>query len=270
MREGWTQLQSEDIGLGALKETLDAWLARVKSPVLGFIVLAFILVNWKPLWFLVFTDENGYTKIAYFEQHTTPLSLYWLPLIIGLIGAILTPWVDLFGVWIARFPVLIRRKIQGAHETDVLITDMDNTTRLEVAKVESQAKSQAAIENAALAKAERNKKATEIGVDAVAEIEKVRAIAQDELQKVIAELSSIDRILIQQLNIVSPIDEQNFVEQVTVTLLRLEPSRFSSGQRAIIESKASLERLRKRGIVFNQLNQISLSEIGYRVSDILA
>lgn len=256
--------------MGALKETLDAWLARVKSPVLGFIVLAFIVVNWKPLWFLVFTDESGYTKITYFEQHTTPMTLYWLPLIIGLIGAILTPWVDLFGVLIARFPILIRRQIQGAHETDVLITEMYNTTRLEVAKVESQAKSQAAIENAALAKAERNKKATEIGDDAVADIEKVRAAAQDELQKVIAELSSIDRILIQQLNIVSPIDELIFVEKVTATLLKVEPTRFSSGQRAVIESKASLDRLRKSGIVTNQVNRITLSEYGYRVSDILA
>ncbi len=173
-------------------------------------------------------------------------------------------------MWIARFPVLIRRKIQGAHETDVLITEMANTTRLEVAKVESQAKSEAAIENATLAKAERNKKATEIGKDAVAQIEKVRATAQDELQKVIAELSSIDRILIQHLNIVSPIDERVFVETIAETLLKLEGSTFSSGQRAVIESKASLERLKNSGVVNNQVNRITLSEFGYRVSDILA
>ena len=90
--------------LDALKETMDAWLARVKSPVLGYIVLAFILVNWKPLWFLVFADYGAYHRIHYFELHTDWLSLYVGPVALGVAAAAISPWAVLFGAWLARLP----------------------------------------------------------------------------------------------------------------------------------------------------------------------
>ncbi len=256
--------------MDALKETLDAWLARVKSPVLGYIVLAFVLVNWKPLWFLAFADQSVIDKFEFFDARTDSWSLYVWPVSIGLVAATAAPWVELLGAWIAQLPTLLRKKIQDNHDTEVLIAALDNATRLEVTKVEREEKKQAAIELAALERAKRNQSALEIGEDAVNELQKARVSGQSELEKLVSELDARERLLITVLSKSGSVSEAQLPEMAAKAFLNWKPSTYTSGQRALVEAKACINRLiEKRLVQTDGRLQVSLTEEGFQVSDLI-
>lgn len=77
-----------------VKDIYEAWGARIKSNVFGSIAIAFILVNWKVLYFLVFADVRVETKFSYFDVNTDWVSLYFLPFLIGLLLAVGLPFIN--------------------------------------------------------------------------------------------------------------------------------------------------------------------------------
>lgn len=94
------------------KDSATAWLERIRSPIIGSIVVVFVLINWKPLWFLAFSNVPVGEKFEFFDQNTTAFTLYVLPSIIGLGYAIGTPWLKLLGAWVAARPTRRLRSLQ--------------------------------------------------------------------------------------------------------------------------------------------------------------
>ncbi len=89
--------------LGGLKEVFEAAEERIKSPILGSIVIAFILMNWKAVYFVVFSGDIALMKFNYFDANTTAKSLL-LPIPIGFAAALVVPWVSFIGSFLVELP----------------------------------------------------------------------------------------------------------------------------------------------------------------------
>jgi hypothetical protein len=83
--------------LEPLKEAVEAWLHRVRAPILGYTLLAGLVINWKPLWALLFADIDVFSKFLYFDLRTDYWTLIVLPLLVGVLSALMTPWIALAG-----------------------------------------------------------------------------------------------------------------------------------------------------------------------------
>lgn len=138
--------------MDGLKELVEAFSARIKSPIIGSIALAFVAVNWRPVFFLFFSGEPANDKFEYFTTNTTGLSLYLLPVIVGLIFALVVPWVNFFGAKAIESPVSKHRNMQldaahaltekkTRHAIDMETLDVDyRRALLKGAKVEQEIK----------------------------------------------------------------------------------------------------------------------------------
>jgi len=103
-----------------MKEIFDTVSSRIKSPILGSIVVTFVLFNWKPLFFLFFSDETVLVKIEYFDFHTDYLTLYIVPTLAGIILALLAPYISYLGsIWAAR-PILNKRLLEDSNAHKIL------------------------------------------------------------------------------------------------------------------------------------------------------
>ena len=77
-----------------LKDFIGAWGSRTKSHIFGSFVLAFLAVNWKVVYFLLFADVRAAIRISYFEANSDATSLYWYPLLIGSLLALGLPFLN--------------------------------------------------------------------------------------------------------------------------------------------------------------------------------
>lgn len=88
-----------------IKDIYEAWGARIKSNVFGSIILAFIAVNWKVLYFIVFADVRVETKFNYFDVNTGLFSLIVFPVAIGLVLALFLPFANQFAHRLVTIPI---------------------------------------------------------------------------------------------------------------------------------------------------------------------
>ena len=95
-----------------IKESTEAFLQRIRSPIFGSIALSFVLYNWKPIWYLVFAQQPVPIKLAFFDLNTTNASLFWWPVFIGLIFALCSPWIKLVGALLVATPINLLRRLQ--------------------------------------------------------------------------------------------------------------------------------------------------------------
>ncbi|WP_417266879.1 hypothetical protein [Celeribacter baekdonensis] len=88
-----------------LKELFDEGRARVKSNVFASVVFAFVVVNWKSIYFVVFADATAIEKFEFFDGNTCVLSLYVWPPLIGAVLAIGMPFINNIAHWLVSKPI---------------------------------------------------------------------------------------------------------------------------------------------------------------------
>lgn len=98
--------------MDGLRELVEAFSARIKSPIIGSIVLAFVAVNWRAVFFLFFSGEPASDKFVYFTENTTGYSLYVFPVLVGLAFALIVPWINFWGAKAIETPVSKHRSMQ--------------------------------------------------------------------------------------------------------------------------------------------------------------
>lgn len=103
------------------KDFFEALENRVKSPVFGSILVSFIAINWKELFFLFFANTPVLDRLSYFEEGTGLISLLVMPLIVGTLIAILAPWVKFGGTYLARLPVQKTKSVQNTMVHQLLV-----------------------------------------------------------------------------------------------------------------------------------------------------
>lgn len=131
-----------------IREFLNTYSQRIRSPIFGSIILAFIAVNWQSIYYLVFSSANAINKFAFWDTHTNWRSLFAIPIAIGILMAIITPFASELGARIASGPMGRRRMLQVKKaselaeyrdalikqrntEIDAIITDAEQHERVE-------------------------------------------------------------------------------------------------------------------------------------------
>lgn len=94
------------------KDVFEAAQQRIRSPFIGSVIVAFIAVNWQALFYLFFEDASVLARIDCFNDMTSNASLYWLPLSIGAIMAVVLPVLRFVFASIVKFPERWLRSLQ--------------------------------------------------------------------------------------------------------------------------------------------------------------
>ena len=108
-----------------MKEVLEAFTNRLKSPVFGYFILALIALNWKVIFYLFASDTSVTDRFNYFDINTNTQSLLVKPVIISIIGAILYPWINLLFIWIIKMPIEYRQIIHISSKNKILIKEQE-------------------------------------------------------------------------------------------------------------------------------------------------
>jgi len=258
------------VGEGAGRRAIDPG-DRLRSPILGSIGLAFLAINWKSLWYLVFSESSVPVKLRFFDLSTSPVSLFVLPIAIGTFVALIAPWITLFGSWAAAKPVALLRNHQFDQSHNQKIYRLQKEVELETEK----AKAEEARERRAIEAAKRVAEAEEIeGSQVAEEIVKER---QDR-----SELSAFDAEKVaeslepREVHVISAMGEIN--REFQTWALGTDNVKFKreldgvlrdlTDVRLEVELKDSLKVLANMGLAdSNSQAEWSLTSHGYRVFD---
>lgn len=104
-----------------MKEIFEALASRIKSPVFGYFLLAWVVINWKPLFYLFFDDNPASQRVAIFEKLTSTYSMALLPLIFAVAAAVIYPWINCCFLMICRMPTDVANSIQAVSEHKLII-----------------------------------------------------------------------------------------------------------------------------------------------------
>lgn len=133
--------------LDAFKDILSAYSQRIKVPIIGSIILAFIAVNWQSIFYVIFSGKSAIKRFEYWDTYTDWLSVMAWPILIGVTFAILSPFISLVGARLAEWPTeqLRLQAVRSAHNVekekkrlaDLLIDQVIETTVEQQEKVQS-------------------------------------------------------------------------------------------------------------------------------------
>jgi hypothetical protein len=69
---------------------------RIKNPIIGSFFTSWLIFNWKPILFFIFTNKTVEEKIIYIENnYSSSWNLLWHPLISTFICLIILPYINL-------------------------------------------------------------------------------------------------------------------------------------------------------------------------------
>lgn len=156
--------------MDAFKDLMEAFSQRIRSPIIGSIAIVFVLVNWKPIWYLLFAERPVRQKFLYFEANTDAISLYCIPIGVGVVYAFGLPWVKWAGAWVAQKPYARLHEIQDDQASARRVKEYERAAKEEKAK----ANFDATREKAILASAERRQTASKLGEEALTKFDEQR------------------------------------------------------------------------------------------------
>ncbi len=112
-----------------MKDVVDAIGARIKSPYFGYSVLAFVALNWRALFLLLLSKASPENRILEFDAVTSSWTLFVLPLFIGSLVAIISPWIGLLFEYISRKPFGLTDviKIEAQHKNTIKQAELERT-----------------------------------------------------------------------------------------------------------------------------------------------
>jgi hypothetical protein len=253
--------------LEPLKEAVEAWLHRVRAPILGYTLLAGLVINWKPLWALLFADVDVFSKFLYFDLRTDYWTLIVLPLLVGVLSALVTPWIALAGAYMVRLPARLQVELQEDARHEAVIRKIKRQAEEEAARENALA----AKENALIERAKRDAAAGDVDPEAAQALKRARAEAESNQEVTKRSLSDLDKSVIlfmgMQSGPVSPI-----MMDPTLARVAFEPVLpDATPQRIKVELQDALERLRALDLTNkDHSGSWSLTSKGYEEYDRLS
>ncbi|MEH6523164.1 hypothetical protein [Sulfitobacter sp.] len=153
-----------------LKQIAEAWGDRIRSPILGSILIFFTLTNWQTLYYLFFADKPVRSRLLYFDANTDNLSLYFWPIVGGVSLAVLVPWISFGGAFLAKLPRSYLHDVQSSEALKRRIVEHRRKSEEEDAK----AAEEEARERRKIDAAKRLNEAEEVSTELKSEIEEER------------------------------------------------------------------------------------------------
>lgn len=104
-----------------MKEILEAFGTRIRSPFFGYFALSLFSLNWKAIFILTMSDEKINVRIAEFEKLTSVGSLIWYPIALAILISIVYPWIQYFFLFLASKPTNLKNILQSKSEHILLM-----------------------------------------------------------------------------------------------------------------------------------------------------
>ncbi|PTR16072.1 hypothetical protein C8R31_10286 [Nitrosospira sp. Nsp2] len=104
-----------------MREILEVIESRIKSPVLGYFIFAFVAINWKVIFYLFVENKSALDRISYFESNTDFVFLLILPAIAAGIFSVAYPWINYFFLHLCIKPTELKNSVQARTEHNLLV-----------------------------------------------------------------------------------------------------------------------------------------------------
>jgi hypothetical protein len=274
-----------------IRDFLEAWADRIRSPILGAFLISLVIVNWYAFYFLAFAETSASVRINYFKTNTDLASLTWIPALSALILLLVSPWLKWLGAWWARMPRKWLKEMEKDEAILQQIYELRKKTGLEKERAkflseqgrteEEKGKLQAIIDRNLLDQTKRGKEAEEIGdeelANAIVEKRNREMAVPSDAQRMTDKLTALEReivVLLGSNDILSSSDE------VSAALLVSDPNidrlfeNFSE-RRLKVNVSDAVDLLRANKVVqqgdhkSGGVYYIALSSLGYKVLDIM-
>jgi hypothetical protein len=108
-----------------MKEFIEALTLRIRSPVLGYYSAAVVVLNWKPIFYLMAANQGVLERINYFDANTTYWSVVIYPLVTSLLLSLLYPWLHFVVLWLIRNPTRLRNALYAENEHEHLAKKLE-------------------------------------------------------------------------------------------------------------------------------------------------
>ncbi|WP_028582327.1 hypothetical protein [Desulfogranum japonicum] len=95
-----------------MKEIFEALALRIRSPLCGYFLLAFVACNWEPLYFLFWSNDKVMFRIEYFHLHTSWVTFFAVPVSFSIGWTLAYPWVNLLFIKLCTLPTVLKNKMQ--------------------------------------------------------------------------------------------------------------------------------------------------------------
>ena len=95
--------------------------SRIRSPIVGSVALVFFSINWKSIFYVVFSGELAEDRFSFFDANTSVWTLFALPIALGLLLAWAAPWISFYGAKLARVPVDRTKKMEISAEHELIL-----------------------------------------------------------------------------------------------------------------------------------------------------
>lgn len=252
-----------------LKDAFEAFDQRIRSPIVGSIGIAFVVMNWKPIWFLFFSEVTVEEKFHFFEANR----LYALPILIGLVFGLAMPWIRLGGAWAATVPSRKLRRMQfdQAHDQKTYRLTKDAEVQAAQAKLD-EARERRLIDAGKRLEEAEQLLGSGIAEDLIEQRQVVEGVLQREPKDILDWLEPRERATIRALgNTEVSIHPRNLgpeKEQFLSELLAVIPK--LNDVRLEVEVADSLGILKSKGLAESDPNyRWTLTSLGYGVFDLL-
>lgn len=103
-----------------MKDFIEAFNSRIKSPFFGYYLFFLIIKNWKVFFYLFFTDVSALEKFEYFELKTTNSSLIYYPIFFSVISVLIYPWFKYLFSILTQKPIQLKKTLEIELESRIL------------------------------------------------------------------------------------------------------------------------------------------------------
>jgi hypothetical protein len=112
-----------------MKEIVEAISTRVKSPYFGYSVLASVAINWQAFFLLLLSKTSPQERLLEFDATTNSSTLFVIPLLVGSLVAVISPWIGLLFEYISRKPFELTDtiKIVAQHKNTIRQAELEQS-----------------------------------------------------------------------------------------------------------------------------------------------
>lgn len=259
--------------LDLMKEYLEAWSQRVRSPFGGYTIAAFLAINWREVFYLFFSDQPASIRIRFFDLNSSWVDLTILPLLFGGILAVGFPWLNYIVAFCIREPVGKHRKLQMTETISNRIHQIADSTRIE----EAEAENERVRENRKIEQARRLEEARATGsedlANSILEDREISVGLPDKLSETLNSLGRLEKAVVLKIGQDNVSWSQDRLKKDSNLRSEYDDFTFNSSSiRFDVDLKAAVVRLAQvKFLKTEQLTSgITLTDVGYRAFDILS
>lgn len=257
-----------------LKEYIEAWSQRIRSPVLGYFIIAYAALNWQELFYIIFSDESVSVRLRFFELRTNLHSLLLCPALSSAAAAFFLPWINFGFSWATKEAIRRSRQMQTSEAYKNELHKFRQRTLLEDAKAEyDRAREDAKIAAAKRLDAARSLENPELEAEILADrARKPIYPISDKENSVLEDISPLEKDIILLLgNSNDHQSMQHFVKSAVNFKSYLATARNFTSIRLESELRSAVNRLKGIGIIEEPgVGLYNLTDLGYQLFDTIS